>query len=89
MVQDTRKEYIYSRAYELAASGHHLEPVTIVSTLITDGFPEAAELLDSPLLRNDLRQVCLRNWPGVPMVTGDDQAAAEPQQYASHQPGAD
>jgi hypothetical protein len=61
----TRENYIYSRAYELAATGLHLEPITIIAALIREGYPEAAEILDSPLVRNDLRQVCARNWPGA------------------------
>ena len=65
MTRDKREDYIYSRAYELAATGLHLEPITIIAALIKEGYPEAAELLDSPLIRNDLRQVCARNWPGV------------------------
>jgi hypothetical protein len=62
VTRDKREDYIYSRAYELAATGLHLEPITIIAALIKEGYPEAAELLDSPLIRNDLRQVCARNW---------------------------
>jgi lambda repressor-like predicted transcriptional regulator len=65
VTRDKREDYIYSRAYELAATGLHLEPITIIAALIKEGYPEAAELLDSPLIRNDLRQVCARNWPGA------------------------
>jgi hypothetical protein len=65
VTREKREDYIYSRAYELAATGLHLEPITIIAALIREGYPEAAELLDSPLVRNDLRQVCARNWPGV------------------------
>ena len=75
MVRRKRSEYIYGRAYELAASGHHLEPLTIISALINEGFPEAAEILDSPLIRNDLREVCVRNWPGVPVIITEDSSA--------------
>jgi hypothetical protein len=45
-----RTDYICSQAYELAASGLHLEPITIVSTLINQGYPEAAKVL--PNLRS-------------------------------------
>ncbi|WP_353644173.1 hypothetical protein [Mesorhizobium sp. WSM2239] len=65
MTRDEREDYIYSRAYELAASGLHLEPITIIAALIKEGYPEAVEILESPLVRNDLRRVCARNWPGV------------------------
>jgi hypothetical protein len=65
VTRDKREDYIYSRAYELAATGLHLEPITIISALIKEGYPEAAEILDNPLVRNDLRRVCARNWPGV------------------------
>jgi hypothetical protein len=72
VTRDKREDYIYSRAYELAATGLHLEPITIIAALIREGYPEAAEILDSPLVRNDLRQVCARNWPGVdPEVPAD------------------
>lgn len=65
MTRDKRVDYIYSRAYQLAATGLHLEPITIIAALIKEGYPEAAKILDNPLVRNDLRQVCARNWPGV------------------------
>ena len=48
MTREKREDYIYSRAYELAATGLHLEPITIVSALIKEGYPEAAEVLDNP-----------------------------------------
>jgi hypothetical protein len=76
VTREKREDYIYSRAYELAATGLHLEPITIVSALIKEGYPEAAEVLDNPLVRNDLRRVCARNWPGV--------AAEKPASGAEH-----
>jgi hypothetical protein len=72
VTREKREDYIFSRAYELAATGLHLEPITIIAALIKEGYPEAAELLDSPLIRNDLRQVCARNWPGVNLETPAD-----------------
>jgi hypothetical protein len=63
VVRKKRADYIYSRAYELAASGLHLEPITIIAALVNEGYAEAAEILDSPLIRNDLQQVCNCNWP--------------------------
>ena len=92
MVRKKRSDYIYSRAYELAASGHHLEPLTIISALIHEGLPEAAEILDSPLIRNDLREVCARNWPGVPVIITEESSAdaetgeAPPAEIAKPQP---
>lgn len=89
MEDDKRTEYIYSRAYELAASGHHLEPITIISTIINEGYPEAEQILDSPLIRDDLRAVCVRNWPGVPLVEGDEpEPGPEPDQPGTN-PGVD
>ncbi len=49
-MDDDRVHYIYSRAYELAASGHHLEPITIISTLINEGYAEAEQLLAGALI---------------------------------------
>jgi hypothetical protein len=71
-----REDYIYSRAYELAATGLHLEPITIIAALIREGYPEASDVLASKLVRNDLRRVCARNWPGV--------AAEKPASGAEH-----
>lgn len=60
-----RQDHIYKRAYELAASGVHINPITIVSSLVNEGYPEAADLLNSDLVRSDLRDVCTRRWKGV------------------------
>ena len=90
MVRKKRSDYIYSRAYELAASGHHLEPLTIISALIHEGLPEAADILDSPLIRNDLREVCARTWPGVPVIITEESSTesgeAQPAETAKPQP---
>jgi hypothetical protein len=69
MVGNERADDIYARAYVLASSGRHLDPRTIISALIEEGYPEAAELLESLLIHNDLRQVCRRHWPGARPVT--------------------
>jgi hypothetical protein len=85
-----RTNRIYSRAYELAASGLHLEPITIISALIREGYPKAAEILGNPLVRDDLRQVCIRNWPGVRVIIGDDRTEKDrppgrmPAKYLDH-----
>jgi hypothetical protein len=81
VTRDGREDYIYSRAYELAATGLHLEPITIIAALIREGYPEAAEVLASRLVRNDLRRVCARNWPGV-----DAERSAGPIEPARHAP---
>ena len=84
MVRKQRSEYIYRRAYELAASGLHLEPITIISALIGEGYPEAAEILDGALVRDDLRQLCVRHWPGVKIVTAEEPAnESDPIGYAA------
>lgn len=62
------EELIYQRAYELAMSGFHINSITVVTALVQEGFPEAAELLNSELARSDLRDVCARHWRGVTIV---------------------
>ncbi len=47
----------------MAATGLHIEPITIISELIAEGYPEAVEVLEDPLIRNDLREVRSRHWP--------------------------
>ena len=76
-----REDYIYSRAYELAATGLHLEPITIIAALVREGYPEASDVLASKLVRNDLRRVCARNWPGV-----DAEKTAGPAEPGQHTP---
>jgi hypothetical protein len=60
-----REEQIYHRAYDLAASGRYIEPITIISVLIAEGYADAAEVLDGLTIRNDLRQVCSLHWHGT------------------------
>jgi hypothetical protein len=45
--------------------------------LIGEGDPEAADILDSTLIRDDLRQLCVRNWPGVPVIIVEKTAEPE------------
>lgn len=59
-----RQEYVHQRAYELAATGLHIEPITIISEIVREGYPEAASLLDNDVVRQDLRSVCARHWVG-------------------------
>jgi hypothetical protein len=78
---------IYRRAYELAATGLHLEPITIVATLIREGYAEADKILDNPLIRADLRLVCSRNWPGnVPVIVDAQELRIEPAPEQDNRP---
>jgi hypothetical protein len=84
-MNDERAGYISSCAYQMAASGHHLEPITIISAFINEGYPEAEQMLDKPLIRDDLRAVCARNWPGVPLQIEDGpEAGSEPDEPATN-----
>lgn len=62
MHSETREEYINRKAYSLAASGAHIDCITIVSALVDEGYPEAREFLDSDLIRSDLRRICRQHW---------------------------
>jgi hypothetical protein len=73
-----REAYICKRAYELAASGFHIRPLTVVNTLVEEGFPEAADLLRIRALRDDLRTICAETWRGVTAANDDDPDAAVP-----------
>jgi hypothetical protein len=52
-----RHEYVYRRAYELAASGSLNNSESIVLALVREGYPEARELLDSNIIRSDLQRI--------------------------------
>ena len=87
MGRDQGVDDIHRRAYELAATGLHLEPITIVATLIRGGYPEADKILDNPLIRADLRLVCSRNWPGnVPVVIEGQELTIEPAPEQDNRP---
>jgi hypothetical protein len=60
--REQREEYICHRAYQLAETGLHIDCITIVSALIEEGFHDAPEVLNSNLIRADLRQVCAKYW---------------------------
>jgi hypothetical protein len=62
MNRQQREEYICQRAYELAETGQHIDCITIVTALVAEGFAEAPEVLNSDLIRADLRQVCAKHW---------------------------
>jgi hypothetical protein len=68
LMGDKRKDDICIRAYELASSGCHVDPRTIVSALQDEGYSEAADVLNNAQICNDLRQVCRRNWAGLRLV---------------------
>jgi hypothetical protein len=59
-----REAYVCKRAYELGASGLHIEPLTVLSALIYEGFPEATDVLATESLRNDLHTLCAQAWNG-------------------------
>lgn len=76
MGREKRNEYVNRRAYELAASGTHISAITIVSALVNEGYPEAADILNTDLIRADLQSVCARHWKGVALDTEQPGAAA-------------
>ena len=59
MVRKIRTDHIYRRAHTLAESGFHQNPKQIVAVLVAEGYPEAAELLNSANIRADLRRTCV------------------------------
>ncbi|CCV13297.1 hypothetical protein [Mesorhizobium sp. STM 4661] len=58
MTETLRTDHIYLRAYFLAESGAHNRPAEIVAMLVAEGYPEAAELLNTDNIRADLSRVC-------------------------------
>jgi hypothetical protein len=58
MADEIRTDHIYQRAHALAEGGIHQSPAEIVAALLAEGYPEAAELLNSENIRADLRRVC-------------------------------
>ena len=58
MPDNFRTSHIYQRAHALAEDGFHQSPAEIVATLLAEGFPEAAEMLNSENIRADLRRLC-------------------------------
>jgi hypothetical protein len=77
-VQRDRDELIYRRAYELAASGFHINSITVVTALMQEGFSEAADLLNTELIRADIREVCSRHWRGVASIPEPAVVLTEP-----------
>ncbi|QND65143.1 hypothetical protein HB777_15400 [Mesorhizobium loti] len=66
MANEIRTSHIYQRAHALAEGGVH--PAEIVATLLAEGYPEAAELLNSKNIHADLRRVCDAAADGQPVT---------------------
>lgn len=58
MADEIRTGHIYQRAHALAEGGAHNSPAEIVATLLDEGYPEAAALLNTRNIHADLRRVC-------------------------------
>jgi hypothetical protein len=58
MNKKQRGEVIWKRAKELAQSGAHEDWMTIEIALRHEGFPEARQVLDSSLYRQELNEMC-------------------------------
>lgn len=58
MTDEIRTSHIYQRAQALAEGGVHHSPAEIVAALLAEGYPEAAELLNSRNIHADLRRLC-------------------------------
>ena len=52
MDSNQRTDHIYNRAHALAVTGYG--PGDVVEKLVREGYPEAASILDSDLIRADL-----------------------------------
>jgi hypothetical protein len=66
MTDEIRTGHIYQRAHALAEGGFHHSPAEIVATLLAEGYPEAAELLNSKNIHADLRRICKAAVDGQP-----------------------
>ncbi len=53
---------LYDRARELAASGRHIDCITIVAALTSEGFTEAADAFANGQVRSELRKICQQHW---------------------------
>jgi hypothetical protein len=58
MVDEIRTSHIYQRAHALAEGGVHNSPAEIVAALLAEGYPEAADLLNTKNIHADLLRVC-------------------------------
>jgi hypothetical protein len=68
MANEIRTSHIYQRAHALAEGGVHNSPAEIVATLLAEGYPEAAELLNSRNIHADLRRLCDAAADGQPTI---------------------
>lgn len=82
MISLRREAYICKRAYELASSGMHIEPITVISALVKEGYPEAADILKSDDIRGDLHVICAQSWKGAQPSRQRRQQRAETKQPA-------
>jgi hypothetical protein len=71
-----RQEHIIKRAYQLADSGAHISTITIVSTLVAGGYPEAADILTNSIVRDDLNQICGARWAYADSAPAEKSAIA-------------
>ncbi len=55
MADQKNSDHIYQRAHELAVFGRC--PSEIVASLVEEGYPEAESMLDSELIRADLKHL--------------------------------
>ena len=53
-----RKDYVLRRAEYLALSGDFTDLLLIEYKLISEGFPEARQLLDDRFIRSELTRMC-------------------------------
>ena len=58
MRRDERIQAMLTMARELAAKGHRIQ--MIEAMLAANGYPEAAEFIDQPHIRNELKDIALR-----------------------------
>ena len=57
MADQNNNDHIYQRAHELAVLGRC--PSEIIATLVEEGYPEAKSMLNSELIRADLRHLAM------------------------------
>jgi hypothetical protein len=56
--REDRWAYVLLRAYALAATGAHHSYLTIVRTLVKEGYPEAAAWLNQEHVCKALNEIC-------------------------------
>jgi hypothetical protein len=65
MPHKIRASYIYQRAHEMAEGSIHQSPADIIAALLAEGYPEAADLLNSENIRADLSRTCRDRRPAT------------------------